>query len=1125
MSEEDVLQISLAIPPIGSLRITFDRLSTSSKLLPMSKTILPTVTGSDDEAILHTMRCCSAVEAPSWPSGDRRATSAEASIYDRDTNIDALLNYSATHHCSFDTGLPGPRVVQHASNCTRYWDSSERRYEHAMPPAAPLPRGRDSSMDPISPLELYRPDSEEIGDSAIPKRVQIEPQTHLGQQHAEVHSPKVSERDDFDMARDAQVPDQVTGSSRRTSYILLDGNQISEEATPDPLTGRVFRTLTGGDICEELVDISAHKHDGHPASVKVRPTIGVSYFAAAAHDSHQHIAKVRSLVDIPEFKYANEDRNSTEQHLKRTRRVLDAASQGTEDGNRWNVDGRRPPPSSPSLQPSVHERLYERDLDRPQGHGQMHSGHNTILKIRPADDLDVSDSTEVDYQSHAKTYKVRDPEAISQLPFRYSETGLRFDSTQDAADCAPHGGHIRIPKVLESFMDPFRTARKDEQTISSMPKITDSAQIRPSREAHIGHASIAKVQPTEGDPRDRGTGESQKRHRGCSLDGRKSRIRSDVTQLSTDLEAATGSTVQGSSYWGFLPISPRIDSGKQTHQTEDLCNDKKRATWAPSVEYDAKPARESRSSLSERIDTKKATQWLRELLRIPEPYSTKLTMMPERPQHTANVQASHRSGEGAEDIKKHSVASRILTRQSTATASIDTKFRKTMSNLEQLLNEACVLANHLAEQEEHQCGPEHDVCMPTRHAGAYPPSVHESLPDEDSDIDEHGKIENTGREVSNGPTRNHDVVNALPADPKPTPKHHRSAPMLHSRKGADVSVPPRQSSLAKNSVYSSNGILVVSKRESVDEDGCLFVPSHFHKGKRKPGAHIPGPEHKDAGTVHPNTVVPKKKSSVGHIRLFHKPCVALRVSYSPLELPIRQPKVNPLKNKFSNKSLASKRSAAELSTPRKRDANWSYDGVPSDDVIDFTTQYNLLNTGDGTRGSDVVRAPRSLTSPSAPQDKIPPSERDANTAASGQIQGGISLRGRSHVSLRGYQGFSLARSHKRKPVARDWSDVRKRFAASVACISTALIGVLIGIYAGLVPSIQYWIADLNHYAILGNVFFYLGMAIPSFFFWPLPLLHGRKPYILSSLAIAMPLLFPQAIAVSVQRSPYSSAWR
>ncbi|KAK4452317.1 hypothetical protein QBC34DRAFT_456338 [Podospora aff. communis PSN243] len=114
----------------------------------------------------------------------------------------------------------------------------------------------------------------------------------------------------------------------------------------------------------------------------------------------------------------------------------------------------------------------------------------------------------------------------------------------------------------------------------------------------------------------------------------------------------------------------------------------------------------------------------------------------------------------------------------------------------------------------------------------------------------------------------------------------------------------------------------------------------------------------------------------------------------------------------------------------------------------------------------------------------------------------INLRGRSHVSVRGYQG----------PIARDWSAVRKRFVATVACLSTAAIGVLIGIYAGMVPSIQYWIADLEHYAILGNTFFYVGLAIPTFFFWPLPLLHGRKPYILSSLVLAMPLLFPQAIA-------------
>lgn len=130
---------------------------------------------------------------------------------------------------------------------------------------------------------------------------------------------------------------------------------------------------------------------------------------------------------------------------------------------------------------------------------------------------------------------------------------------------------------------------------------------------------------------------------------------------------------------------------------------------------------------------------------------------------------------------------------------------------------------------------------------------------------------------------------------------------------------------------------------------------------------------------------------------------------------------------------------------------------------------------------------------------------------------GISLHKRSHVSLRGHRAFNLARSRRRQPIARDWSSTRKRFVASVACISTALIGILIGIYAGLVPSIQYFIVDETHVTVLGNTGLFFAMAVPTFFFWPLPLLHGRKPYILSSLVISMPLLFPQALAVNSQR--------
>lgn len=81
--------------------------------------------------------------------------------------------------------------------------------------------------------------------------------------------------------------------------------------------------------------------------------------------------------------------------------------------------------------------------------------------------------------------------------------------------------------------------------------------------------------------------------------------------------------------------------------------------------------------------------------------------------------------------------------------------------------------------------------------------------------------------------------------------------------------------------------------------------------------------------------------------------------------------------------------------------------------------------------------------------------------------------------------FSMRRHHRRQPIARDWGTGKKRLTAIIACINTALLGIIIGVYvsyisrrmflasdmakAGEVPRIQYYLADESHISILGNV--------------------------------------------------------
>ncbi|KAI9761291.1 MAG: hypothetical protein M4579_001081 [Chaenotheca gracillima] len=108
---------------------------------------------------------------------------------------------------------------------------------------------------------------------------------------------------------------------------------------------------------------------------------------------------------------------------------------------------------------------------------------------------------------------------------------------------------------------------------------------------------------------------------------------------------------------------------------------------------------------------------------------------------------------------------------------------------------------------------------------------------------------------------------------------------------------------------------------------------------------------------------------------------------------------------------------------------------------------------------------------------------------------------------------------------KDWSHTRKRFAASVVCSNTALIGLVVGIYAGEVPAFQYQLADMGHYTVLGNVVFYVGLSIPTLLCWTLPLIYGRKPFNVMALGLFLPLQLPQAVVLSSSRSPDNASYR
>ncbi|TVY34961.1 hypothetical protein LSUB1_G006589, partial [Lachnellula subtilissima] len=590
---------------------------------------------------------------------------------------------------------------------------------------------------------------------------------------------------------------------------------------------------------------------------------------------------------------------------------------------------------------------------------------------------------------------------------------------------------------------------------------------------------------------------------------------------------------------------------------------------------------------------KSTVHWLKDLLLNDEPYQCRLTALPPRSQRDENKETGRIRSQTAPEKpvpelflgafpkadEEHDVSKAEMTTYASEA------FTKTIDDLENLLNEALIIARQAADREDTARVPgilEDAAKMLRGHRkgfseGSSVPSVHESLrryaesstsdlsdnfeathPEQQAIRDQPGVDRARSVSVSSNPTGTDRPSGWPPTGRVSTPYPPNSLP--DSKESISLDVP-----FAKNNRNDRSDHIHVGDLGSEPTETDPPPPERTFV-KRSSG----GPDMQrvsaNYATVEPGTTV----SNANKRELFSNPLehvTSARKPLSPLSLTgcsiidvcqrgHSKDEHETIKARLLESSMALRKRAkraqgnpqgwqeidqehpeprpklyAEATAPALAvDAQkvgpgsiasyaHSLDGTLSNgEEIDFSTGYGAREHSAGNHSEGQVTEAielRDRPDPDLPQTDTPRHHyKDLHD-----------LRGKSHVSLREQKGFSLARSHRRPTIARDWSTARKRFSAAVACISTALVGIIIGIYAGEVPAIQYYIVDFHHYTVLGNVFFLIALAIPTFFFWPLPLLHGRKPYVLGAMSLAMPLLFPQAIAVGQFRSPYVYRWR
>ncbi|KAI0472756.1 hypothetical protein GGR56DRAFT_580574 [Xylariaceae sp. FL0804] len=929
-----------------------------------------------------------------------------------------------------------------------------------------------------------------------------------------------SERPPAPTIQDSQVDVQSVQSLHQSIAV----EAVTQQAAPK-------KQSPGGAYAARVDGRAAPIHERHIQSVKVRPALEL-LLGDHRHHGHFGISKVRPAGPDVEPEVTN---------------VFEGYFGG---------------------QGPQKERVVERHYH------SAHQGHSRSSKVRPAfddghDRVLIHTSEPLGRKVSLSAITANDLVLHEHRQGHHDISKVRSYMDSDTVNMTVHEGESPIP--IEQL--PETSRGEDEQAhlifSSDVHPSYDTTSLNSSpydcapHEAHAGHTSVEKVQHFHGAapqtqcieqdfcPRievHRGSVESSAAAQYWGFHSSRSGHSSDDDKPGNNEDGYSGQG-RGPGDTGCLPeivaasslkrgsVRPSSDhsSGLSDHSGTCIITEKDQSepfnasrptrdmrgpslspsSGLPSSSRKGEVRQPKLGSISERIDPRRTATWLRQLLGYnnpDSPNSPNLTKLPEKahPRHQAHDDYS------LDDVR--SLNSRVSTFSGQNTTNVRA-MDDAMLNLEQLLSEALDIANRVSEQDNcgHEADAEYSVQAISEDAqdSTYPDSVHESTDIYACEDVRESNLAGTPPNVFVGAVESlFHGCEELPL--RALRSRGLGEPDMHSGNIRGPALPTRDASIPRNRRLEYQAHACEQVLDSPQDDCVLPMPPPDRQLRRQRISHAYD-EDDPSGVIQPRERkrLPNSREVREYIRVFHQPPVAPR-----------QGSRRPDETDRAWGSEYQSGRANGLAEIRHRDVSvCSLDGGTSDDINDFSFQHHDGVEQDtdlpGVRGSAHTR--RTIAPAENAGSARRPVARGSKRAGEAR---NINLHRKSHVSIMEGEKFNLAKSVKRQPtIARDWSPIRKRLVASVACISTALIGTLVGIYAGLVPSIQYYLADFSHYTILGNVGFYLGMALTTFFCWPLPLLHGRKPYIVVSLCVAMPLLFPQALAASSPRSPDTIGWR